>query len=50
VTEGLCQIKDVTIYGQFMFESAKNVVMGESNTLQLINFFSITVKQRGAFH
>jgi len=30
--------KDVTIYGQSMFENLKNTDMGESNTLQLINF------------
>ena len=50
VTKDVCWIKDVTIYGRSMFKNSKNVVTRKSNTLQFINFLSITVKQRDVFH
>jgi len=38
VTRNVDQIKDVIIYGQSIFENSENIVIRESNNLQLINF------------
>jgi len=46
VTKNIDQVKDVIIYGQSLPDNLKNAVMGESDTLQLISLFSITVTQR----
>jgi len=43
------QVKDVTIYGLSISENLKDVVIGESNILPIINFSFIKVKQMGAF-
>ena len=43
------QIKNITIYGRSIFENLKNVVMRESNILQIINLASISVKQNETF-
>ena len=44
VTNGVGQIKDVVIYDRYIFKNFENAVMEEYNTLQVINFSSITVK------
>jgi len=44
------QVKDVTISSRAMSDNSINVVMGESNIIQIINFFSLTVKQKVAFY
>ena len=49
MTKNVGQIMDVTIYDQSASENLKDAVMGESHTLQIINFFSLTVKQKGIF-
>ena len=49
VARDVGQVKDVTIYDRFISENLKNVVMAESNILQIINFSSLAVKQIGAF-
>ena len=43
------QIGDVIIYGQFASEGLRDAVIGEPHTLQIINFSSLTVKQKGVF-
>jgi len=49
VTKNVSQIKNVIIYGQVMSDNSINVVMGGSSILQIINFFSLTLKQKGIF-
>jgi len=44
MTKDVGQIKNVTIYDQAMSVNSMNDVMGESNIIQIINFFSFTVK------
>ena len=50
MTKVVGQIKNVTIYGRATPDNSMNVVMEESSITQIINFFSLTVKQRVAFH
>ena len=50
MTKDVGQIKDVTMYGRAMSDNSMNVVMEESNIFQIINFFSLIIKQRVAFH
>ena len=49
VTKDVAQIRDVIIYGRSASENLRDVVMGEPHTLQIINFSSLTVKQKGVF-
>jgi len=42
-------IKGVTIYDRSISEDLKGAVMGEPHTLQIINFSSLMVKQKGIF-
>ena len=49
VTKDVGQIRDIFIYGRFAVKDLRDAVMGESHTLQIINFFSLTVKQKGIF-
>ena len=44
------QVKDVTIYDRAMSDNFMNAVMRKSSIIQIINYFSLTVKQRVAFH
>ena len=43
------QIKNVTIYGRAMSDNSINAIMRGSSITQIINFSSLTVKQRVAF-
>jgi len=49
VTKDVGQIRDITIYGRSASEVLRDTVMGEPHTLQMINFSSLTVKQKGIF-
>ena len=49
VTKDVGQIRDISIYGRSAFENLRDIVMGEPHTLQIINFSSLTVKQKGVF-
>ena len=47
VTNNVGQGKKVTIYGRSVSENLRNVVMREPHILHIVNFFSLTVKQKG---
>jgi len=49
VTKDVDQIRDITIYGRSASEDSKDAVMGEPHTVQIINFSSLTVKQKSIF-
>jgi len=50
VSKDVSQIKDVTIYSWAMSDNSMNAVMREYNIIQIINFSSLIVKLRVAFH
>jgi len=47
VTKNVNRVKDIIIYGRSISENLKDIIMGESDNLQLISLFSIVVTQRG---
>jgi len=47
VTRNVNLVKDVIIYSRSIPENLKDAIMGESDSLQLISLFSISVTQRG---
>jgi len=47
VTRNVDEVKDVIFYDRPILENMKNIVMRESDSLQLISLFSIAVTQRG---
>ena len=49
MTKDVGQGKDVTIYGRSISKDLRNVVIRDPHILQIINFSSLTVKQKGVF-